>query len=316
MTITYQNHSLSREEFCKIKSAEFAEQYPKENITPEVVDRMISACQHPERPWEEESSHDLDQAMENVCQCLESQPKELEVVPEGQWTPNSQEAAMIEVVRNSSLESGAFSKIREKFDLGEGMLQLTPRAGTVITPHDFAACIGVGWRMAESGKYLVASAIVALRAYNLYDNVLDQVAGMLRLNYSTLSNLERTAKRVPEEYRKALPFTIAQEIACAKYDADPEKNQSAINDLLKEAQVHGWSSDEAREAVRKRQGKPPRQSKKTEEYEFLVIHNGNHYLSEAYPPVEEGMEVINLKTKEYLHQTAEKVEFLPLEVRK
>lgn len=316
MTITYQNHTLSREEFCKIKSAEFAEQYPKENITPEVVDRMISACQHPERPWEEESSHDLDQAMENVCNCLEEQPKELEVVPEGQWTPNSQEAAMLERIKTSSMESGAFTELRKKFDFSKGLRKLTPLPGAIVTPFDYADALGIAFRMAEAGRYLACDAVRHLEAYGTFSNVLEQAASIFHVGYSTFSNWNRTAQRVPIEYWETIPFTIAQEIACAKYDADPEKNQAAINDLLKEAQVHGWSSDETRAQVKIKQGKPPRKLERTVEYEFIVIHNGNHYLSEAYPPVEEGMEVINLKTKEYLHQTAEKVEFLPLEVRK
>lgn len=317
MTITYQNNELSLEEFCAIKSAEFAEKYPKENITPEMVGRMIEACAHPDRLWEEESSHDLDQAMENVCICLEqSAPsQELEVVTEEKWSPNSQEAAMIERIRTASMESGAFSELRKKFDFSKGLRQLTPIEGAVITPFDYADALGVGVRMADAGRFLACEAVSHLEAYGTFSNVLEQAAAIFRVGYSTFANWNRTAQRVPLEYRETVPFTIAQEIACAKYDSDPQKNQEAITSLLQQAQVAGWNSEETRAQVKIKQGKPPKTTKKEEEYEFLVIFNGSHYLSDAYPPVEEGMEVINLKTKEYLTQEG-KLEFLPLEIRK
>lgn len=116
-------------------------------------------------------------------------------------------------------------------------------------------------------------------------------------------------------YRETLPYAVCQEIACARFSKDQDENKAVIGELLKEAEVNNWSAEDARTHVKLKQGKPPRSTKKEEEWEFLIIHNGNHYLSDAYPPVEEGMEVINLKTKEYLTQEG-KLEFLPLEVRK
>jgi hypothetical protein len=170
--------------------------------------------------------------------------------------------------------------------------------------------------MSESGRFLCADAVRQLEAMGRYEDVLEQMGAVLRVSYGTIGNWVRTAKQVGMPYRETLPYAVCQEIACARFSKDQDENKAAIGELLKEAEVNNWSAEDARTHVKIKQGKPPRSSKKEEEWEFLIIHKGNHYLSDAYPPVEEGMEVINLKTKEYLHQTPEKVEFLPLEVRK
>lgn len=319
-TITHNGYSLPREEYCTLKALEAQQRFPKEEFTPQMIEKMLSVCET-NGEWEDETTHAQDILLEETCRDLEAtegsvklEAQELEVVTEEKWSPNSQEAAMIERIRTASMESGAFSELRKKFDFSKGLRQLTPIEGAVITPFDYADALGVGVRMADAGRFLACEAVSHLEAYGTFSNVLEQAAAIFRVGYSTFANWNRTAQRVPLEYRETVPFTIAQEIACAKYDSDPQKNQEAITDLLQQAQVGGWNSEETRAAVKMRQGKPAKTTKKEEEFEFLVIFNGNHYLSDAYPPVEEGMEVINLKTKEYLTQEG-KLEFLPLEVR-
>lgn len=314
MTITYKSHALSREEFCKIKSAEFAEQYPKENITPEVVDRMISACQHPERPWEEESSHDLDQAMENVCQCLEDQPQELEVVPEGQWTPNSQEAAMLETIRTASLQSGTFSELREKFEFGADLKDFRLKEGAIATPFDYSKILGMGWRMAESGRFLVADSVAVLYAMG-FENVLLQGASMLKLEYSTISNWHRLAQRVKGEDRNNIAFSVAQEIALPRYSKDEEENSKAIKELLDKAKQEGWNSTEARAHSQLKRGKTSKSSKKDESPQYVCILNGEYFLTNDQPAIEPGLIMIDIRNLEYLVDDGQKVSMHSIPVR-
>jgi len=215
------------------------------------------------------------------------------------------------------MESGAFTELRKKFDFSSGLKQLTPLEGVIITPFDYADALGIGYRMADAGRYLAAQAVQNLQAYGQFDNLLDQAAAMLKIGYSTLSNWTRTAQRVPIEYRDSLPFAVAQEIACAKYDRDPQKNQEAVNDLLKEAQVNGWSSEEARTNVKIKQGKPPRGTEKTQTPEYLVITpQGEYYLTDDQPGIETGMVMINLKKLERLVDDGKMASMQPIEVRK
>lgn len=321
-TITKNGHSLPRTEYCSLKALEAQERFPKDEFTPDIIEKMVWACENEQENWLEESTHNQDVVMGEVCDDLldsnNAPAQELEVVTEQQWSPNNQEAAMIEACRTSSIESGAFSELRQVFDFDCGMRRLVVKEGAIVTPILLSKVIGVGHQMSEAGRFLIADAAMQLQAMGRYDEVLDQMEGMLSLSYSAFSNWCRTAKRISgplAPYRESLPFAVCQEIACAKYSADEEENITKVGELLKEAEVNAWTVEQARAQVKLKQGKPPKESKKENSPQYVCILNGEYFLTNDQPPIEPGLIMIDMKNLECLVDDGSKVSMQPIPVR-
>lgn len=326
-TITLQTGEvISRKDYCKLRAKDYAAAYPKAEITWNCIDNMIEICDTDRDLTEEEADrgHPWEELLELTCRELDesrkrasgeiplSAPINTTVEPPA-WSPNSEELEIIEAAKVSSLEGGQFSELRDIFDFGPGLKQLTLKEGATVAPKHYGALIGIGYRMAESGVFLVGEALLRLKAYGRFSNAIDQMSAELRLHGATLYGYAVVAERTPAEFRH-LPYGVVSEITRARLDKDPEKASQKRLQLLQDADKNAWDSAEARSHVKMAQGReksPERPKLPT----YLVGLNGQYWLQDSQPPIEANMLLVNMRTGEILVDDGQKVSFQEIERR-
>lgn len=216
------------------------------------VYELIRLCET-DGDMDEDSPREEYDLMERICEDVQRTQdildgkvtvKELNltVLPANEMT--SQEIAIVEAARTTSLSNG-YSSLAERFDFGPEMNQFKIKSGSIASPVDYGAAIGLGIDMARKGAWITGDAISALLAIG-HENAIIQIAADARLNYSTISNQYRTALAVPPHKRALISPSVAQEIVTAKYSDDPKENDKKKTELLDEAIKEHWNCSEAR----------------------------------------------------------------------
>ena len=244
------NGEITRAELAELLSV-------KHKVDVKTALRLMRTCEE-EEEISEDSPMNHYHLLEEACKINaytdgDIETLDVQVVPASEGT----EQSILDAAINSRLDN-SYSRLSERFDFGEYMTQFKPRDGTIPTPEDYAAAIGLGVDMSSKGMWLAGDGIANLMRMG-HENVVHQIAASLRMSYSAVSNWHRTAQRIPAHKRHAISPTVAQEIATAKFSEDEKENNEVIDRLIDQARKEGWSSSEARSHVRMERGMEPQQ---------------------------------------------------------
>jgi hypothetical protein len=182
------------------------------------------------------------------------------------------EQSILDSALSSRLDN-SYSRLSERFDFGEFMTQFRPKDGTIPTPEDYAAAIGMGVDMSSKGMWLAGDGISNLIRMG-HENVVYQIAASLKMSYSAVSNWHRTAQRIPLHYRHEISPTVAVEIATAKFSEDESENNAKIKELINQAREEKWSCAEARSHVRMEKGQEPLQKLAKSDTKWIAEFGG------------------------------------------
>lgn len=293
----------ANEQICRL--LEQSKEY--ESMTQEPIEAPeVSAELNPSFNKDEDTYTIL--APKEVLEEITEQPKEV----------NSQELLIVQkamsVGREISMEEVRKS-LEEKFDLGDNN-QIVPKKGSIVSGADFGMAMAYGAKMEASGGFIFADAVNYLMQEG-HEHVVEQIASMLGKSDKTLYNVARTARRVPQELRDgSIPISVYSEVACRKYDDDDKKNDEIIAELVADVSKQKMSCGEARSLADHKQGKDrpiTDGSSRPQKYRYIVILPGlPPYLTHTQPGYSEGVQVIDLKTMEYLKDQDNKIEFVSI----
>jgi hypothetical protein len=219
--------------------------------------KLIACCER-EDEIDEDSPKNHWALLEEACALIKYSDGELDSLPvELVKQEEGTEQSILESALTSRLDN-SYSRLSERFDFGEFMTQFRPKQGTIPTPEDYAAAIGMGVDMSSKGMWLAGDGISNLIRLG-HENVVYQIAASLKMSYSAVSNWHRTAQRIPLHQRHEISPTVAVEIATAKFSEDEATNNEQIRSLIDQARRESWTCAEARSHVRMLKGKEPLQ---------------------------------------------------------
>jgi hypothetical protein len=235
---------------------------------------LITICERDE-DIDEDSPKNHWALLEEACMlirftdgCFDELPVELVK----QASEKGSEQSILDSALNSRLDN-SYSRLSERFDFGEYMTQFRPKDGTIPTPEDYAAAIGMGVDMSSKGMWLAGDGISNLIRMG-HENVVYQIAASLKMSYSAVSNWHRTAQRIPLHYRHEISPTVAVEIATAKFSEDESENNAKIKTLINQAREEKWSCAEARAHVRMEKGQEPLQKLAKSDTKWIAEFGG------------------------------------------
>lgn len=256
---------ISQKAFADQKAQEFSEKYKHIPVffTPACIHKMLALCAKGE-DWPEEVSEEWEAAMAEVCLIREKSeairirletsveaPLEI-VMAESPLSPviEATDENMVKEARKITLANG-YQELSSQFEFGDEHDDLRPKKDAIVTPVDYSKAFSYGLAMGEGGAKIAARALRHLHVLGK-DDAITQICADRHLSYSTVSALLRAEMRVPINHpsRKALPFTVLQEIANARYSKDEKENEAKRLELLDQATKDHWDSDEARSHVK------------------------------------------------------------------
>jgi hypothetical protein len=236
--------------------------------------KLIGCCER-EDEIDEDSPKNYWELLEEACQLIaysDGDVDELPVELVKQVSAEGTEQSILDSALSSRLDN-SYSRLSERFDFGEFMTQFKPKDGTIPTPEDYAAAIGMGVDMSSKGMWLAGDGISNLIRMG-HENVVYQIAASLKMSYSAVSNWHRTAQRIPLHYRHEISPTVAVEIATAKFSEDESENNAKIKELINQAREEKWSCAEARAHVRMEKGQEPLQKLAKSDTKWLAEFGG------------------------------------------
>lgn len=191
-----------------------------------------------------------------------------------------------------------FDTLFEQGDAGDCLIPKTD-----VMDTELIGALAYTLNRQSATQFQIGDAVNLLRQRG-FDNVVVNVCAMYKREYPTISNYAKTAEVFPPDKRRGatVPFTIFQEIACAKLPIDDAKKlDTAREKLLKKAEKDNLSAQELRPHIREAQGKataptpPPAKN-------WLVVDLATGtvtaYLDEQ--PYEDGKLQINAAKRLYL----------------
>lgn len=333
--------------YAKIKAEESTIKYRAQKVkfTPEKVSELAILCMteeelHPEEPscvalvleevciaiqdtetYMPETSDSLPPLSDEAVTRLKEPQQEssnkpetpLEIVstPEQGNDANSPQILAVEAARNTRLEN--YSELRERFDMGAGMLSPVPKEGTSPTLEDYGALMGLGHDMGKKGVWLLVHGAQGLLAMG-EENTMEQICASLGLNEKTVYNYLTTLPFATEEAKMLLPPTVLTEICTRKYSNDPKENEETKKELVAEAMEAGWNSVEARSHAEMKQGKDRTitdgTSSRTKLRYFHQLPDGTAIMTRECPPFTEGCVIFDTKTFERMVDNGKKIEMV------
>lgn len=257
--IIISGEAIPFEEYCKRKAEAANAKYHDREITytPQMVAQLAQLCQTDQELDEDQNPQSTFELMEGVCIEIEAThaylrehkelPKqpidsvvELEVVQE-----QSSEISVVDAAKD--VNAHTLLDLENKFDFGPGTY-VKVREGQTATPQDYAKILGVGYKMANRGIWMVGEAINYLRSIGM-DNEVDQIGADLQMSRSALYNWGSTCLRLPPSLREGITPSTAIEICTARFSKDEAKNKEVIEGLIKQAREEKWNPSEARSFV-------------------------------------------------------------------
>jgi len=251
-TFNTPNGSVTRQEFAEMLAI-------KHKTDVKTALKLISCCERDEE-IDEDAPKNHWALLEEACMIIQFDSGEIDELPVElvkQVSAEGTEQSILDSALNSRLDN-SYSKLSERFDFGEYMTQFKPKDGTIPTPEDYAAAIGMGVDMSSKGMWLAGDGISNLIRLG-HENVVYQIAASLKMSYSAVSNWHRTAQRIPLHQRHEISPTVAVEIATAKFSENEVENNAKIKELIDLARREQWTCTEARSHVRMIKGKEPLQ---------------------------------------------------------
>jgi len=251
-TFNTQNGSVTRQEFAEMLAI-------KHKTDLKTALKLISCCERDEE-IDEDAPKNHWALLEEACAIIQFDSGEIDELPVElvkQVSAQGTEQSILDAAISSRLDN-SYSKLSERFDFGEYMTQFKPKDGTIPTPEDYAAAIGMGVDMSSKGMWLAGDGISNLIRLG-HENVVYQIAASLKMSYSAVSNWHRTAQRIPMHQRHEISPTVAVEIATAKFSENEVENNAKIKELIDLARREQWTCSEARSHVRMIKGKEPLQ---------------------------------------------------------
>lgn len=171
--------------------------------------------------------------------------------------------------------SADFQSLAKGFDTGENMDRFVPNEGT--TDEELFAAFNSALSLSEFSAWMKGDLVVALEDRG-HLNVCTKIAEERGIKFPSLYRMAATARAVPPANRKkGVSFTVYSEIANSKLDDDKTKNAAKKEKLFALADGGTLTTQTAREAVHKEQGKKPSAPVLPEDDEkrlFIVIDLG------------------------------------------
>lgn len=298
-------NGVKRSQYTKATAEAFAVSL-KADIKKAHVEAMLEACEKGQKELAGENPEEFIKLFGQVLTDYEAAKGE--VAAEAAAKQKKIEDARAEVENKVKAENDLFLSVKDStadfatlgktFDTGN-MDRFVPKEN--VSDKDLLIALNTGLRMGDFSNWMIGDLVKELEDRNQL-NVVGRLAESTGKAYSSIYNAAKTSRAVPPEKRGGASYTIFSEIANARFSKEEDKNLALQNDLVDKASKGEFTTQSAREEVKKAKGVAPKPTVLPEDDSFakflFINEDGTYGVAVGFPRAEfdGGATVINPKT--------------------